>query len=194
MKRFNDVNFDWNLNYSNALSYKHFDNKFNKFDLWYWRWHCWKYCKKIAISLYKSNSNLSNANVESKISISWNVNVDLTICFALKIFLNLFCLTIFEISNVIFNFCCFDEVDDFNEMKIDNIITNSLEKNVFVKTISKSCNEMNIDWSSNQTLTKSMKTIINKSNNFDSQYKCKDYWKCWKKFAIWLNNSFSNQL
>ena len=70
---------------------------------------------------------------------------------------------------MIFNFCCFDEIDDSNEMKIDDIVTDSLRKNVFVKAISKSCNEMNFDCSSNQTLTKSIKAIINKSSSFDSQ-------------------------
>ena len=163
LKRFNEMNSNWVLNYSNAKSHRHFDNKFSKFDLRYKCRHCCKCCKKIAISLYSSNSNSLNVNVESKISIFWNVDVDLTICFVFEIFLNLTRLT-FETSNVIFNFCCFCEINNFEKMKIDCI-----EENDFVKTISKSCNEMNFDWSSNHVLTKSMKTIINKSNNFDSQ-------------------------
>ena len=121
-KRFNEINFDWILNYSDAKSQKHFDNKFSKFDLRYWCRHCCKCCKKVAISLYNSNSNSSNVNVESKISIFWNVNVDLTICFVFEIFLN------FEISNLIFNFCCFCEINDFDEIKIDCIVTNLLKK------------------------------------------------------------------
>ena len=193
LKRFNEINSDWILSHSEANSHKHFDNKFNKFDLRYWCRHCWKFCRKFAITLYNSNFDSLHA-AESKISISWNVNVDLTVCSAFEIFLNSIRLTIFEISNVIFNFCCFDEIDDSDEMKINDIVTDSLRENVFVKAISKSCNEMNFDWSSNQTLTKSIKTIINKSSNSDSQYRCKHCCKWWKKFAIWLNSLFSNQL
>ena len=68
LKRFNEINFDWSFNHFEAKSQKHFDNSFSKFDLRYWCWHCWRFCKKFAISLYNSNSDLSHA-VESKISI-----------------------------------------------------------------------------------------------------------------------------
>ena len=121
-KRFNEINFDWILNYSKTKSHKHFDNKFNKFVLRYkWR-HCCKYCKNVAISLYNSNSNSLNVNVESKISIFWKIDVDLTICFVFDVFLN------FDVSNLIFNFCYFCEINNFDEMKIDCIVTNLLKK------------------------------------------------------------------
>ena len=198
LKRFNEMNSNWILNYSNAWSHKHFDKKFSKSDLRYWCQNCWKCCKKFATSLYSSNFDSLHV-VESKISIFWNVNVDLTVCSVLEVFLNSFRLTTFEVSDVIFNFCCFceedeiNETNDFDEMRIDCIITDLLEENVFVRTISKSCNEMNFDWSSNHALTKSARTIINKLSSFDSQYRCKHCWRCWRKSAIWLNSSSSNQ-
>ena len=156
LKRFNEMNSNWILNHSDARSHRHFDNRFSKFDLRYRCWHCLRCCKKIATSLYSSNSDSLHA-VESKISIFWSVDVDLTVCFAFEIFLNSFRLTTFETSDMIFNLCCFCEENeqefvDFSKIsqidsnaEIDCIITDLLEENVFVKIISKSCNEMNFD-------------------------------------------------
>ena len=152
-KRFNEINSNWVLNHSDAKSHKHFDNKFSKFDLRYWCRHCWKFCKKFAITLYNLNSDLLHV-VESKISIFWNVEIDLTVCFVFEIFLNSTDFSL-ETSNVIFNFRCFCEMNDSDKMKIDCIVTNSSKRNVFVKIISKSFNEMNFDWSSNHVLTMS---------------------------------------
>ena len=79
LKRFNEVNFDWSLNHSDAKSHRHFDNRLSRFDLRYWCRRCSKCYRKLATSRYKSNSSLSNINVESKISIFWNIDVDFAV-------------------------------------------------------------------------------------------------------------------
>ena len=79
LKRFNEINFDWNLNHSDARSHRHFDNRLSKFDLRYWCRRCSRCCRKFATSRYKSNSSLSDINVESKISIFWNIDVDFVV-------------------------------------------------------------------------------------------------------------------
>ena len=149
---------------SNATSSRQINNKMSKFDFRYNCWQCWKCCKNFAKSL---NRRFSHVKIESKTSIFWTIDVDFAICSAFNI-LNLIrfafltilrsarLTTFLKISEKTSNFCCFDEIND-------------LERNAFVKIISKSCNEMNFDWSSNHALTKSTKMIINQSNSFDSQ-------------------------
>ena len=149
---------------SNATSSRQIDNKMSKSDFRYSCWQCWKCYRNFAKSL---NRRFSHVKIESKTSISWTIDVDFAICFAFNI-LNLIrfafltilrfvrLTTFFRISKETSNFCCFDEIDD-------------LKENAFVKTISKSCNEMNFDWSSNYALTKSTRMIINQSSNSDSQ-------------------------
>ena len=172
-KRFNEINSNWILNYSNARSHKHLNNKFNKFDLRYKCWHCWKYCKKFATLLYKSNSNLSNVNDESKISKFWNVNV----CFVDFMTFNSIRFTIFRILRFVrfwaidFNFRCF------------------CEKNVFVKIISKRNKKLKCNRFLNHFQTKSLKIQNMYSSNFVFRYRYK-FWQCSKfrkKFVTSLN-------
>ena len=160
-KRFNEINSNWILNYSNAKSHKHFDNKFNKSDLRYWCWHCWKCCKKIAISLYKLNSNLSDANVESKISIFWNFDV----CFVVFIIFNSIRFAIFRTLRFVrfwvidFNFRCF------------------CEKKIFVKIISKRNRKLKCDCFLNHFQTKSLRIQNMYSSNFVLRYRY-NFWQC----------------
>ena len=160
-KRFNEINSNWILNHSDAKSHRHFDNKFSKFDLRYWCWHCWKCCKKIAISLYKSNSNLSNANVESKISIFWNFDV----CFVVFMIFNSIRFAIFRTLRfarfwiIDFNFRCF------------------CEKKIFVKIISKRDKKLKCDCFLNHFQTKSLKIQSMYSSNFVFRYRY-NFWQC----------------
>ena len=133
----------------------------SKSDFRYNCWQCWRCCRNFAKSL---NRRFSHVKIESKTSIFWTIDVNFATCsafnalnltrFAFLTILRSARLTIFfRISEKTSNFCNFDD----------------LEKNAFVKTMSKSCNEMNFDWSSNHALTKSAKMIINQSSNSDSQ-------------------------
>ena len=163
LKRFNEINFDWILNHSDAKSHRHFDNKFSKSDLRYWCWHCWKCCKKIAISLYKSNSNLSKANIESKISIFWNFNV----CFVVSMSFNSIRFVVFRTLRfarfwiINFNFRCF------------------CEKNTFVKIISKRNKKLKCHCFLNHFQTKSLKIQNMYSSNFVFRYRY-NFWQCSK--------------
>ena len=58
---------------SNVKFHRHVSNNVNKFDFRYWCWHCWRCCKNFSDSL---NRRFSHVKIESKISISWNVDVD----------------------------------------------------------------------------------------------------------------------
>ena len=167
---------------SKAKSYRHDDNKKSKSDSLYWCWHCWKCCRKFVIS---SNRRFSHVSVESKMSIFLNFDVDFATCSIFKIF-DLTRFAFFSVCRSI-RFC-FSETFNFScsckNNFVDCIVANSLKEKIFVRAISKSCNEMNFDWSSNHLLTKSLRIVINWLNKFDSQYRCKHCWKCWRKCAI----------
>ena len=161
LNRFNEMNSNWILNYSNANAHKHFDNKYNKFDLRYRCWHCWKCCKKIAMLLYKSKSNLSNVNDESKISRFWNVDV----CFVVFIIFNSIRFAIFRILRfvlfwiIVFNFRCF------------------CEKNAFVKIILKRNKKLKCVCFLYHFQTKSLKIQNMCSSNFLFRYRY-NFWQC----------------
>ena len=163
LKRFNEINFDWNLNYSNAKSHKHLNNKLNKFDLRYWCRRCSKCYRKFAISRYKSNSNLSNINVESKISIFWNFDVN----FVVFMIFNSVRFAIFRILRffffwiIVFNSRCF------------------CEKNVFVKIISKRNRKLKCVCFLYHFQTKSLKIQNIYSKNFVFRYRY-NFWQCSK--------------
>ena len=107
---------------SKTKSQRHDDNRKSKSDFLYWCWHCWRCCKKFAISL---NRRLSYVNVESKISIFWNFDVDFAASWVFKVFdltrfafltaLILIFLIAFRFSDEMFNFCCFCEADEIDE-------------------------------------------------------------------------------
>ena len=174
---------------NNRISKFHFRNKC---------WHCWKCCKKFASSL---NRRFSHMNVESKISIFWNVDVDFVTFSVFNIFdltRLTFLITLILIFFAIFKafdfccFCCFYETNNFDEInEIVWFVANSLKENTFVKIISKSCNDVNFDWFSNQFKTKFQKQSCNKSNKFDFRCWCWNCRNCRKMLVISQNNSNS---
>ena len=132
---FNDVDF-MIVCLSNQISKTKFqrqaNNNVNKFDFRYWCWHCWKCCKNFSDSL---NRRFSHVNVESKISIFWNVDVDFAICSIFDVF-DLTRLAFFIALNLIFfaifkafdfcNFCCFWCSNEINEMIKTKIVEFSI--------------------------------------------------------------------
>ena len=158
-KRFNEINSNWILNHLNAKLHKHFDNKFNRFDLRYRCWHCSKCCKKFVISLYCSKSNSLQTD-ESNVSISWNFDVDFTIIVFNSIRFAIFrTLRFVRFWVIVFNFRCF------------------CEKNVFVKIISKRDKKLKCDRFLNHFQTKSLRIHIMYSSNFVFRYRYNS-WQC----------------
>ena len=154
------------------------NNSINKSDFRYKCWHCWRCCKNFANSL---NCRFSHVRIESKISISWDVDANFATSWVFNVFhlirltfLIALILIFFAIFKT-FNFCCFCyfcETDDSDEMsEIVWFVANSLEKNAFVKIILKSCNDVNFDWLSNQFKAKFQRQSCNKSSKFD--------FRCW---------------
>ena len=118
---FNDVEFMTScLSYqiSKTKSQRQLSNSISRSDFRYKCWHCWKCCKKFAISL---NRRFSYVSVESKISIFWSFDVDFAASWIFKAFdltrvaflttLILVFLIAFRFSDEMFNFCCFCEAD-----------------------------------------------------------------------------------
>ena len=198
---FNDAEFNTScLSYqiSKTKFQRQVSNNISRFDFRYKCWHCWKCCKKFANSL---NRRFSHVSVESKISICWNVDVDFAISSAFNVFdlirlafliaLNLVFFAIFRAFNFCCS-CCFYEANDFDEMnEIVWFVANSLEENAFVKAISKSCNDVNFDWFSNQFKTKSQRQSCNKSSKSDFRCWCWNCRNCRKMFVTSQNNSNS---
>ena len=170
-KRFNEINSDWVLNYSDAKSHKHFDNKFNKFDLRYRCWHCSKCCKKFAISLYCSKSDSLQVD-ESNVSISWNFDVDFTVIVFNSVRFAIFRAIRFARFWIIaFSSRCF------------------CEKNVFVKIILKRNRKLKCDRFLYHFQTRSLKIQSMYSSNFVRRYRY-NVWQCSKfrrKFVTSLN-------
>ena len=148
------------MNHSKTKSQKHFDNKFSKSDLRYWCWHCWRFCKKFAISLYNSNSDSSHA-VESKILIFWSFDV----CFAVSMIFNSARFAIFRALR----FARFWAID-FNSRC-------SCEKNAFVKAISKRNKELKCDCFLNYSQTRSLRIQSMYSSSFVLRYRY-NFWQC----------------
>ena len=109
---FNDAEFNAScLSYqiSKTKSQRQVSNNISKSDFRYRCWHCWRCCRNFASSL---NCRSSHVKIESKISISWSVDVDFATSSAFNAFdlirlafltaLNLVFFAIFRA----FDFCC----------------------------------------------------------------------------------------
>ena len=154
LKRFNEVNFDWSFNHSEARSQRHFDNSFSRSDLRYWCWHCWRFCRKFAISLYSSNSDLSHV-VESKISIFWSLSVDFAF---FTFFFAIFRSACFRA--LVSLFCC-------------------CEEKTFVRVVLKMCKKSKCDCFWNHLKIESLRQLSKNRSRcvFRYRYKC---WQCFK--------------
>ena len=118
---------------SKAESQRQVNNSMSRSDFRYRRWHCWRCCKNFANSL---NCRSSHVRVESKISISWSVDIDFSASSAFNAFdltrltflttLIFVFLIAFRFSDEMFNFCSFCETDEVNEAD-EAIKANSVE-------------------------------------------------------------------
>ena len=120
----NDINF-MIVCLSNQISktklQKQMNNSISKSDFRYKCWHCWRCCKNSTNSL---NCRFSHVKVESKISISWSVDVDFATSWVFNAFdlirltfltaLILVFFAIFRAFDFCYSccFCCFCEADE----------------------------------------------------------------------------------